>query len=183
MINGKIIKLIACTDITNTIGINGKIPWKNKVDMERFQELTFGSTLIMGRKTFESLPKIGLPYRKIHIVSNSLFGYGSNINYKYPFKVYKDILSAVSGADTENVWVAGGAQVYEESMFFSIVDEIDLTIINKMHFDPSVKLSETIYTKFPQIPLKYKLVLENINEKDNSLIHQKYVIRDAWKWR
>lgn len=50
------IKLIYASSLNNVIGHQGKIPWHIPADLKRFKELTMGETVVMGRKTFESLP-------------------------------------------------------------------------------------------------------------------------------
>lgn len=49
--------LIAAVSINNVIGINGQMPWRIPEDLTRFKELTLGHPVIMGRKTYESIPK------------------------------------------------------------------------------------------------------------------------------
>ena len=64
LIHNKSITLIAAVSKNNGIGLNNKLLWYNKDDLKRFKELTIGHSIIMGRKTFESLPNGALPNRK-----------------------------------------------------------------------------------------------------------------------
>ena len=67
LIINKSITLIAAVSKNNGIGLDNKLLWYNKDDLKRFKELTTGHSIIMGRKTFESLPNGALPNR-INIV-------------------------------------------------------------------------------------------------------------------
>src|ERR1044071_3492176 len=62
------LSLIVAMDRARVIGRDGTLPWKLSADLKRFKELTMGHRLIMGRKTFESLPKL-LPGRTSIVVS------------------------------------------------------------------------------------------------------------------
>ena len=68
----KYFSLIVCTDIKNGIGKNGCIPWKLPQDMRNFKYLTTNQIVVMGRKTWESLPVQPLPNRVNIIISNTL---------------------------------------------------------------------------------------------------------------
>lgn len=59
------ISIIAAIAENNAIGKNNKLLWRLPADMRRFKDLTTGHAVIMGRKTFESLPKGPLPNRKM----------------------------------------------------------------------------------------------------------------------
>ena len=65
------ISIIAAIAENNAIGKNNKLLWRLPADMRRFKDLTTGHAVIMGRKTFESLPKGPLPNRK-NVVLTSL---------------------------------------------------------------------------------------------------------------
>ena len=58
------ISIVAAISDNNAIGKNVQLLWRMPADMKRFKELTTGHAVIMGRKTFESLPKGALPNRK-----------------------------------------------------------------------------------------------------------------------
>ena len=90
------------------IGVNGKLPWNIPEELRLFKKLTANSTLIMGRKTFESLPK-KLTNREIVVLTKQIdYGDGS-------FFVSDNIHSAVEKARTlgKPIFIAGGAEVYK----------------------------------------------------------------------
>lgn len=118
------ISLIVAMGHSRQIGIDGRIPWHLPSDLQNFKKLTMGHTLIFGRKTFESIGR-PLPGRKtIVLTRDSKFNapaciVASNI---------KDALLLARKAGESEVFIAGGAQIYEEAldhvnrMYLSLVD-------------------------------------------------------------
>jgi dihydrofolate reductase len=102
------------------IGLGGRIPWHYPGDFRRFRRLTMGKTLIMGRRTFES---IGHPLpgrRNIVVTSHPLAMEG--------LECVGTLDEAVEKAGEEiDVWFIGGARIYEEAMKY--VDVIDVTYV------------------------------------------------------
>lgn len=107
-------KLIIACDPKGGIGYNGGLPWSNiEGDLPRFKALTSGQSIVMGRATWDSLPRKPLPNRTNYVFSsNPLHG---AITLTDP--VY---LSSVSDA-----WVIGGAKVVDTC--WEYIDEIHLT--------------------------------------------------------
>ena len=124
-----IISIIAAVSKNNVIGKNGKIPWEIPGEQKRFKELTTGKTIIMGRKSFEEIGK-PLPNRNIIIVSRTK-------NYSFENCITVDSLSKAFelSKDEEEVFIAGGAQLYEATLPYA--DYLYLTIIDKF-FDGDV---------------------------------------------
>jgi len=102
------------------IGVDGRIPWHYAGDLRRFKRLTMGKTLVMGRKTFES---IGHPLpgrRNIVVTSRPLNVEG--------IECVPTLEDAVERAGTEiDVWFIGGARIYEGAMKY--VDVVDVTYV------------------------------------------------------
>ena len=101
---------IVATGPNGVIGKDGKLPWHLPDDLKRFKELTSGQSILMGRRTFESLGRF-LPNRH-HIILTR------NHNYIPPFDLPADssyaVIADVSEIDTSvPVFVAGGAEVYQ----------------------------------------------------------------------
>lgn len=119
------INLIAGMDRNRNIGFNGDMPWGKtmKSDLERFKELTSNKMIVMGRKTFESLPGI-LPFRAHIVLTNQ------DLSIRSPFvttyKSVEDVLKLIAFED-EEVFIIGGAQVYEQ--FLPHADRIYITKI------------------------------------------------------
>lgn len=173
MINNKTVGLIAAVDINGLLGINGTLPWKNSADLKRFKELTLNTTLVMGSNTFDSLPK-KLPNRTVHVLSSK-----DRISTDSDVVYFKSIIEAIKSAPTSLVWIAGGAQVYQEALLLHIPDIIDISIINGIHINIDKK-DKKVY--MPNIDYMYQVVSEQINDLDDKLFHRRYEIRKPWGW-
>lgn len=72
MSSGRFSLIAAVSKKNSGIGFQNKLPWHFKEDLEHFKRITTGKTVIMGRKTWQSLPKQPLPGRTNYIVSKTL---------------------------------------------------------------------------------------------------------------
>ena len=104
------INLIAAIAEKRVIGHKGKIPWHIKEDLEYFRSLTSGSSVIMGRKTFESIGN-PLPHRKNIIMTRNPKGLSWVIEVCNKEDALKEAIS-----HSNNVFVIGGENVYKEFM-------------------------------------------------------------------
>lgn len=117
-------KAIVAMDLNRGIGLNGKIPWHLSEDLKFFKEKTTGGSLLMGRKTFDSVGR--LPKRWIYILNKTLSGpyvsdgFGSVIKYIDPRELDKTL-------KIDNLWLCGGAEMYKQ--FISLCDEVYVTIV------------------------------------------------------
>lgn len=142
-----IISLVAAVDSKNGIGLNRKMPWGHiKEDMEFFRGLTTGSTVIMGRVTFESLGNKPLPNRKNIVISST-----ANVAYyfKYDNLFYESSLenALLRLLNEEQIFIIGGESIYKKAIDYA--DRIFLTHIDKNYhcdrFFPNV--NENIFRK------------------------------------
>ena len=99
------------------IGKDNAIPWHYSADLKRFKRLTTSNTIIMGRKTWESLPIKPLPNRRNIIITRS------SIKDTECFQSIDDALQTCEG----DVWFIGGAGIYQEAM--QKADIIDMTLV------------------------------------------------------
>ncbi len=107
--------IIAAVSLDGGIAQHGQIPWDEPADRRHFAQRTRGSTVIMGRRTWHSLPNGALPGRKNLVLTRQALP-------DVPcFKALQDALAAASGP----VWLIGGQQVYREGM--AVADHIELT--------------------------------------------------------
>ena len=107
------------------IGVGGKIPWHYRGDLRRVKRLTLGTTLIMGRITWESLGSKPLPGRRNLVVTRrQLPG----------VECFRDLPSALAASEGR-VWFFGGANIYREAMPLS--DFIDVVYVPDHIDDPS----------------------------------------------
>ena len=156
--------MVAC-DENNVIGVDNEIPWKIPSDLKNFKKYTSGHTVVMGRKTFESIPKKFRPLpkrRNIVLTTNpnwSEEGVEVAHNMQEAFKMFKP---------EEEVFVIGGEEVYR--MFFPsaktiYVSHVKTGGIYKGHaFFPKidqdyykVESSETIQVEKDQFPYDFTI--------------------------
>jgi dihydrofolate reductase len=128
-----ILTQIAAMAKNRVIGVNGKLPWDLPEDMKFFKETTMGHIMIMGRKTFESMPGV-LPKRFHIVISRSK-------EYKFEHKnvlVVDSIESAISAAKKQmesqpawgkEVFIIGGGEIFKQAMKYT--NKLYLTIIDK----------------------------------------------------
>ena len=122
-----LLSIIAAIAENNAIGNHGDLIYHLPDDLKRFKQLTTGHTVIMGRKTFESLPHGPLPNRRNIVIT-------SNPDWSYPdIEVARSIEEAVLKANPteplEEVFIIGGASIYSEMLKRSLVDRIYITEI------------------------------------------------------
>jgi len=110
--------LIVARAQNGVIGRGGTLPWHIPADLRRFKALTMGSVMVMGRKTFESLPRL-LPGRR-HIVLTRDAGWSGA-----GAETAQSVQHALRLAAGERVSVIGGAQIFE--MFLHFANRIELT--------------------------------------------------------
>lgn len=111
------IGVIAALDRARLIGKNGTLPWHYPADLKRFRRLTVGHTVVMGRKTWASLPKKPLAKRhNLVLTSTSIEG----------VDCFTDLESALA-ASSGDVWIIGGARLFAEAV--EVADVVDLTWI------------------------------------------------------
>lgn len=116
------ISIIVAVDQRMGIGFQNKLLFWLPNDLKRFKALTTGNTIIMGRKTFESLPKGALPNRRNVVLS-------SNANTQCPGAEVFTSLEAALGScgEDEHVYIIGGESIYRQALPFA--DELCLTEI------------------------------------------------------
>lgn len=114
------LKLIVCVDSNNGIGLNNKLPWNIKSEMQHFKNTTINHTVVMGRKTYESIGRL-LPNRNNIILSN-------NVDYKVDGAlVTNNIQEIIDLSKTREVFIIGGKSIYD--IFLNYCDEL---IISKL---------------------------------------------------
>ena len=112
------ITIVVARAQNGVIGRGGKLPWHLPADLKRFKALTMGSSMIMGRKTFDSLPGL-LPGRR-HIVLTR------DPAWSAPgAEVAHSVEEALALAGEQPLSVIGGADVFR--LFLPLADRIELT--------------------------------------------------------
>lgn len=115
------VSIIAAVGKNLELGKGNDLIWHFKDDMKFFKEMTTGNTVIMGRKTFESLPK-ALPNRK-NIVISSDAAYAAD-----GAEVVTSPEAAVQAAGNTRIFIIGGGKIY--SQFLPVADKLYLTEID-----------------------------------------------------
>ncbi len=118
----KTIKAIVAVDENGAIGRQGDLLCHLPADMRHFKETTMGHSIVMGRKTFESFPRRPLPGRQNLVITRSA-------GWQYPgVTVAHSLEQAIAMAETDTVFIIGGAQIYEQAL--PVVDVLHLTLIH-----------------------------------------------------
>ena len=117
------VSIIAAVAKNRAIGYKNKLIYWLPNDLKRFKALTTGHTIIMGRRTFESLPKGALPNRKNIVLTK-------NAHFIAPgAEIFLSLGEALdSSADVEDVFIIGGASVYREALPYA--SRLCLTIVH-----------------------------------------------------
>jgi len=164
----KPIKGIACVGSNGAIGYKGDLIWRCKEDMKFFKKTTTATAdsnkrnaIIMGRKTYESLPNI-LPGRFNCVMSSSLA----------PLLIQKDllihsnieyILNTLNDDELiENIYVIGGSRLYKYFIDWGLFDEIYVS-----HISHEIDYGDTFFPEIPNSQYDYQLVseLKNISAR------------------
>lgn len=138
------VSFIVAMSENNVIGIDNKLPWHLKDDLQNFKKLTMGHHILMGRKTFESIGK-ALPGRMSLVISSE-----PRANQESVFW-FTSIFRAIKQAERngeEELFIIGGEKIFKYAL--SLVDRIYLTEVKGV-----IKGD----TYFPQLSLKnWKLI-------------------------
>lgn len=127
--------IIVCVAKNNAIGLNGGMIYHQRADLKRFKDLTTGHTVVMGRLTFESLPKGALPNRRNIVLTRGDRSFPNT-------EVFPSLQEALKHCgEEEKVFVIGGSSVYGESL--PLADELYLTFVDDIPAEAD--------TFFPQI--------------------------------
>lgn len=139
------VTMVAAIDYGLAIGRAGKLPWRLAADMEHFKKLTTGKIVVMGRKTYESIPPRfrPLPERENWILSRDQTYEPAGCTI---FRSKEELLLK---ADEEELFVIGGAEIY--TLFFPDANRLVLT-----HVETHVERADTF---FPPVPADWNMTL------------------------
>lgn len=135
----KQIHAIVAVDENWAIGRQGDLLCHLPADMRHFKQVTMGYSIVMGRKTFESFPRRPLPGHQNIVITR-------NAGWQYPgVTVVHSVEEAIAAAETDTVYIIGGAQVYELAL--PLVEVLHLTVIHARWasadaFFPALDMSE-----------------------------------------
>ena len=136
------ISLIVAIAQNNVIGGDNKLLWHISDDLKRFKKITSGNTIVMGRKTFESLPEV-LPNRK-HIILTRDKNYTVDNPSVEVIHNINDIINNFKNSPVE-VFIIGGGEIYNQ--FINYADKIYLTKVFK-NFEGDTTFPEIDYNNW-----------------------------------
>lgn len=116
------VNIIVAVSENGVIGSNNDLVFKISDDLKRFKQITTGNTVVMGRKTFESIGKALPNRRNIVITRNTDF---SNENVE----VVSSIDKVLELTKDDDIFIIGGGEIYRQFLDLKIVDKIYLTYI------------------------------------------------------
>lgn len=150
--------LVACTDVNNGIGNeSGGLLFDLPKDMAHFKSITTGKHVVMGRKTWDSLPVKPLPKRKNYVLTND-----ESFDVKGKTKVLNSIEEVLAMAKSKDVYIIGGGEIYNQ-----FIDHADRLIITHVH---TVDLSARVF--FPEIDVRqWKIKGVKPNKADDKHAH------------
>jgi dihydrofolate reductase len=163
------VSIIVAMAENGVIGRENGLPWRLSTDLKRFKALTMGKPIVMGRKTWESMPKRPLPGRRNMVITRDAAYVAEGA------EVFGSLEAAVEAAGDGDVCIVGGGQIYAQGM--ALADELHVTHVETTadgdtvfpEIDPSAwrKVSEervpagekddfatryTVYERHPSVP-------------------------------
>ena len=156
------ISLIVAVAEDRAIGDKGNLLWHLSSDLKRFKAITTGHTIIMGRKTYDSLPNGALPNRRNIVVSRQLKSLKDA-------EVYSDIDEALKATSDEDiVYIIGGGEIYKET--FPRADELHITLVHKSYPEAETRFPEWKLTDW-NILKQEQIGQDEKNELDSVYYH------------
>lgn len=117
------LSIIVAVAKNGAIGLNNELLYRLPADLKRFKALTSGHTVIMGRRTFESLPKGALPNRRNIVLSRQV-----GLHYENA-ECYRTLEDALMQCDyTEDLYIIGGGELYRQTI--GLAARIHLTLVD-----------------------------------------------------
>ena len=156
--------IVAATSRTMGIGANGTIPWHHPEDLARFKKITEHSAILMGRATWDSLPRKPLPNRFNIVVSSQLSlpqpptlpNHSPVIPDPSPNLICSSPEEAIKHCETTGIpflWIIGGESMYRYFINHPLLEVIELTLVPET--DPLTNREYNCDRFFPKIPLTF----------------------------
>jgi len=158
------ISLIVAVGIHNQIGINGKLPWYSKKDLEYFREKTMNHMVVMGRKTFEGLPK-KLKGRTIIVLSRTQ----KNIEDVLIASSIQEVMNLAKQGNESELFIAGGESIYKQ-----FIDMSGKIYLSKINYDGDADtyfpvIDETKWEKAQENKFRDGIWINYVKKTDDSL--------------
>jgi len=120
--------IISAVSLNNVIGIDSKVPWENKEELNYFKETTLNHAVLMGRKTFDSIGK-PLPNR-INLIVSRISRVNNKVNNLFYFTSISKALKYAEVLEVKNIFIIGGSEIYSQS-----INSVDELLISRMPFE------------------------------------------------
>lgn len=134
------ISIISAISKNNVIGLNNTLPWHLPEDLKHFKNLTTGKTVVMGRKTFESIGK-PLPNRTNIVLSRN------NKEINIPGVITTNNIESLIHSENE-IFIIGGSEIY--SLFLPYANKLYLTLIDE-EYEGDTYFPDIDYEKWDMI--------------------------------
>ncbi len=146
------------------IGLDGNLPWHYPADLKRFKQRTLGHTILMGRKTWESIGSKPLPNRRNIVISRG--GVSEDV------ECFDSIDNAFAACGDSDLWVIGGGQIYIAAM--DRLNLLDITLVpDHVNTEGAVR--------FPTVdPAVWQLMYQEPLDNDPRLINTVYMRQGAF---
>jgi dihydrofolate reductase len=165
-------ELIVCCTKDGIIGNNNTIPWHIPEDLKYFRNTTINNIVIMGRKTYKSLPNGYLNNRMNIVITSKYLDYKNNTNII--FTNMDNIISIIEKLQKDQnrkIFIIGGSEIYR--LFFDYCDTIHLTVINNNILgDITFPYNITIFTE-----PKYELLYKSDKLNFNHIVYQRFIYK------
>lgn len=153
------VSIIVAMDENRAIGKDQQLLWRLPNDMRFFKETTTGHTVIMGRKTFETLPNGALPNRRNIVLTSDPDARYANCT------VCRSLQEALLLTETEEeVFIIGGGSLYEQTL--PIADKLYITIVHH-----SFDAADTFFPEFDFEDWRETARTEYIKDDKNPYLH------------
>lgn len=158
------IKMISACALNGAIGNKGKLLYDIPEDIEHFKNITLNQIVVMGRKTYESLPYNKLPYRKNVVLTTNKDYKPKNEDVVIVHDIERILDIYYNDPHNRDLVIIGGEYLYE--LFLPYVDVIDLTIIEDF--------PEEYDTSFPLDNIRPSNYFIEVNKRESSYGDLKY---------
>ncbi len=160
------LSIIVAIGAQNEIGQSGAMPWHLPEDLKHFKQLTLNHTILMGRRTFESLPGV-LPKREHIIITNDSAFQNDHPRVRISHNLEEELRKAQN--TEEEVFVIGGGQIYQQAL--PMAQRLYLTLVHQTFLQAD--------TFFPTIDFTLWQEIERSPEMEENHIPYEFV---TYQW-
>ncbi len=147
------VAIVVAIGKNNEIGRNNQLLWHLGEDMEFFKQTTRGHYVIMGRKSFESIPPKFRPLpNRVNVILSRNEDY--MVEECYTCASLEEALTLAHENGEEKVFIIGGAQIYAQALEKGLVDQMYITHVDAAFADADAFFPQVDYTRWNKTPLR-----------------------------